>query len=87
MIRGSKIACKTAVPKYGDRNIILLFDTKKPGFNAYSLSFVVSVNTHCTPLFEYDTKQFKSALKNYLYAHSFYSIDQPFSNFFPWRNP
>jgi hypothetical protein len=26
-----------------------------------------------------DTKQFKSALKNYLHAHSFYSIDEYFS--------
>jgi hypothetical protein len=26
-----------------------------------------------------DTKQFKSALKNYLHAHSFYSIEEYFS--------
>jgi hypothetical protein len=26
-----------------------------------------------------DTKQFKSALKNYLHAHSFYSIDEYFT--------
>jgi hypothetical protein len=26
-----------------------------------------------------DTKQFKSTLKNYLHAHSFYSIDEYFS--------
>jgi hypothetical protein len=26
-----------------------------------------------------DTKQFKSALKNYLHAHSFYSIDEYFN--------
>jgi hypothetical protein len=26
-----------------------------------------------------DTKQFKSVLKNYLYAHSFYSIDEYFN--------
>jgi hypothetical protein len=26
-----------------------------------------------------DTKQFKSALKNYLHAHSFYSMDEYFS--------
>jgi hypothetical protein len=29
--------------------------------------------------FSNDTKQFKAALKNYLRAHSFYSIDEYFS--------